>query len=36
MMIRAVEEGNRKYGYGGYIDRDGNHYPLPYNDRSVI
>jgi hypothetical protein len=32
---QAVEEGNRKYGYGGldYIDSDGNHYPPQHNDK---
>jgi hypothetical protein len=31
---QAIEEGNRKYGYGGYgyVDGDGNHYPLSDND----
>jgi hypothetical protein len=31
----AIEDANRKYGYGdhGYIGDDGNYYPFPDNDR---
>jgi hypothetical protein len=32
---QAIEDANRKYGYGdaGYIDNDGNFYPFPDNDK---
>jgi hypothetical protein len=31
----AIAEGNKKYGYGepGYIDRNGNYYPFPDNNK---
>jgi hypothetical protein len=34
---QAIEEGNRKYGYGGagYIDSDGNYHLPEYNDNYV-